>query len=514
MVGSMTGAPLPTDEYARLLDLASYDILDTPREAAFDRIARLAAHLLRTRVAVINFVDQDRQWGKAAVGLEDTTAPRQDSFCAWTILQDGPLVVENARTDPRFADNPMVVGEPHIHMYAGTPLTTPAGHRIGTLCVTDDRPHPLTPADLQALQDLAELAVSELELRARNLSLDRELGAQRRRNADLQRGLDHARVLEDITRLMDVDLSPEQMTLAASALLGEALAADYTGLVVFEDEGLRVQAAHHHPRMPAAARALPSELPHWPADLTQTLRGLTRPLYLDDYPGYPGALQTAVDWGIQQIAWLPLGTHGEVTSLLMAVRLKDNEVGGWRGSDRTLLEAAGRSVRNALGRRHEVELARQDARQDALTRVLNRRALSEDLPRREQLGAFLLAGLDLDGLKAVNDQEGHAQGDRLLQVFAATLKVELGAAGQLYRLGGDEFVVLGTGDEERVHEAVDTAVLAARQVAPFRGASVGVAYSHEASGDALLALADDRMYAVKRRRHAVQTGTGVVQAGA
>ncbi|WP_189074962.1 GAF domain-containing protein, partial [Deinococcus sedimenti] len=161
----MSAAPTPSDEAARLLDLARYRVLDTDREDPFNRITRLAARLLRTPVAVLNFVDQYRQWGKAMVGLTDTEAPREHSFCAWTINGDEPFVVEDARTDPRFHDNPMVTGEPRICMYAGAPLLTPAGHRIGTLCVTDDRPHPLSSEDLHSLQDLAALAMQELELR-------------------------------------------------------------------------------------------------------------------------------------------------------------------------------------------------------------------------------------------------------------------------------------------------------------------------------------------------------------
>ncbi|GGL99354.1 sensor domain-containing diguanylate cyclase [Deinococcus aerophilus] len=501
----MTGAPLPADEYARLLDLASYDILDTPREAAFDRIARLTARVLATPIALINFVDEDRLWSKASVGLDGVVAPRDDSFCSWTILQSGPLTIEDVRADLRFAHTPLVVGEPHVQMYAGTPLTTPAGQHIGTLCVMDDRPRALSAPDLQALQDLADLVVSELELRARNLALDRELDAQAQRGADLQRMVDQAQVLEAVAQLMDQELSPEEMILAASALLGEALAADYTGLIAFEGENLSVRAAYHHPRMTPEARAVADRLSVLPRALTWRLRDITTSVYIEDYPDQVGALAEVVDAGIQQVAWVPLGQCVEGSALLLVVRLQGSEVCGWRGSDRALLESAGRSVRSALRRQGEMQLAWQAARQDALTGVLNRRALSEDLTQWQATGRpFVLAGLDLDGLKAVNDQEGHARGDQLLQVFAATLKVELGGAGKVYRVGGDEFVTLGTGDEEQVLEAVDTAVLTARQVAPLRGASVGVAHSREASGDALLALADERMYAVKRRRHAAR----------
>ncbi|CAM3338882.1 hypothetical protein DESA109040_08495 [Deinococcus saxicola] len=119
-------------------------------------------------------------------------------------------------------------------------------------------------------------------------------------------------------------------------------------------------------------------------------------------------------------------------------------------------------------------LAQQEARHDPLTGALNRRALDEDMARLEgQAQPFTLAGIDLDGLKTVNDQQGHAQGDRLLQIFAGTLKSTLNLDAQVFRVGGDEFVVLGRAPETQIRSAVNAAVLATRQVAPLRGASLG-----------------------------------------
>lgn len=504
----MTGAPLPHDEYARLLDLAHYEVLDTPREEAFDRITRLAAQLLNTPVAVINFVDQFRQWGKSAVGLSDTTAPRVDSFCAWTILQDVPMVVENAPADPRFRDNPMVTGTPHIYMYAAAPLKTSAGHNIGTLCVTDDRPHPLSEEDQRALQDLADLVVSELELRARNLRLSRELEAETYRRQDMQRTLEQARVLEGISGLMDLNLEPEEMMVAASGLLGEAVAADYLSLVLFQDDELRVKAVYQHPHLPQIVLDLYEQLPQLQNSLTRMRRSSTKPLYLENYPAHPQALPAYVAAGVKQIAWLPLGERGDTTSLLLVVRLRGNPVAHWRGSDRALLEAAGRSVRSSLDRKQLLEAAQREARRDALTGRLNRRAFEEDLAHWE-VGArpFALALLDLDGLKAVNDLEGHEQGDKMLRVFASALDAALGNGVCVYRLGGDEFVVLGALEQETLLEAVDTAVLAGQQVARLRGVSVGFVQSEEAQGQALVSLADERMYEVKRRRKALRTNS-------
>lgn len=366
------------------MDLARYQILDTPPEAAFDRITRLAAHLLKTPVAAINFMDRNRQWGKSAVGLEDTTGPRRDSFCAWTILQDEPLVVQDASADWRFRHAGMVTGAPHIHMYAGAPLVTPAGHRIGTLCVTDSSPHPLSEADLQALRDLADLVVSELELRVRNLHLGGELDAQTRLNTDLRRSLAHAQVLEGIHHLLDLDMGLEDLLLAASALLGEALEGDCTGLVIWQGEAVRIRAAHHHLRVPSEVWEILGQLGAPSTSLK--LRDTATPVYLEDYPADPSAHGPGVAAGVRQVAWLPLGTRGETTSLLVTLRLRDNPVAQWRGSDRALLETAW-----------------QEARRDALTGVLGRRAFEEDLPEWEQAPQpFLLALLDLDGFKAVN----------------------------------------------------------------------------------------------------------------
>ena len=506
-------APIPDSEYPRLLALASYEILDTAPEAAFDRATRLASHLLGTPYAFINFVDQHRLWSKAAVGFPTGSSERASAFCAWTILQDTPLVIENTQLDPRFRDTPAVRGEPGIRSYAGAPLTTPEGHRIGTLCVMDTQPHALSAADLQALTDLADTVVSELELRTRNLHLSRELGAQAQFSLELRRTLDQARVLEGVSSLMDLDLDPEHMTLSAAALLGEALASDYTGLIVFDDE-LRIEAAYARPGLPPAALAIPSGLPLWPGSITRKLQHTTAPLYLSDYAAHPEALPEVVAGGIDQLAWVPLGTRGQTTSLLMAVRLRGNTVTKWRGSDRALLESAGRSVRSALDRQVLTRDAVQQARQDPLTGLLNRRAFEEDVAQQHRQGvAFTLAMIDLDGFKAVNDLEGHAQGDLVLKIFASTLGAELDEQAQLYRFGGDEFVLLmqageggepGTETEETLHEIVDVAILAARQVAALGGASVGLAHSHEASGDALLALADTRMYAVKQRRQALR----------
>lgn len=153
-------------ESERLAALRGFDVLDTPPEEAFDRVTRLAAALIGAPIALVSLVDEHRQWFKSAVGLEARETPRRDSFCDHAIHEEGGLVVEDARVDPRFAGNPMVLGSPHIRFYAGMPLTIRSGHRIGTLCVLDHEPRRLDPERRRLLGDLAAMVVDALELRA------------------------------------------------------------------------------------------------------------------------------------------------------------------------------------------------------------------------------------------------------------------------------------------------------------------------------------------------------------
>ncbi|WP_198170905.1 PAS domain S-box protein, partial [Deinococcus arboris] len=153
-------------EAARLAALAAYHILDTPPEAVYDRAVRLASAMFNAPIALISLVDAERQWFKACYGLDFQETPRSISFYAHALDHDGVLVVPDARQDHRFADNPLVTGDLHIRFYAGAPLITPDGQKLGTLCILDREPRaPLSPQDGQVLQHLADGVVSELELR-------------------------------------------------------------------------------------------------------------------------------------------------------------------------------------------------------------------------------------------------------------------------------------------------------------------------------------------------------------
>ena len=131
----MIKAYLPADEALRLKDLDTYKIMYSSLEDEFDEIIELASSICKTPVSLISLLDETTQWFKAKKGINASLTTRDVAFCAHTILQTETLVVEDALEDERFADNPLVTGEPHVRFYAGTPIVSPTGYNLGALCI-------------------------------------------------------------------------------------------------------------------------------------------------------------------------------------------------------------------------------------------------------------------------------------------------------------------------------------------------------------------------------------------
>ena len=158
----MIPAPIPPNEAQRLRALRELLILDTQPEARFDRITDFAASEFGVAIALVSLVDENRQWFKARTGTEACDTARDISICGHAIMGSEVFVVEDTARDPRFADNPLVTGDPFIRFYAGAPLILPDGMAVGTLCVIDTEPRIFSRIDQAILSALRDVAVEEL----------------------------------------------------------------------------------------------------------------------------------------------------------------------------------------------------------------------------------------------------------------------------------------------------------------------------------------------------------------
>lgn len=165
-------AAIPSNESDRLEELYRYRVLDTAPNSQFDHITALLSRQLNTAYSLVSLIDQDRQWFKSAYGIDMDETHRNQSFCSYAIWNDEPFIISNALEDSRFRNNPLVIGEPSIRFYAGMPLITEKGYKIGALCAIDTKPREgLSEKELDLLQSLASLAMDELRLHLTNIEL-------------------------------------------------------------------------------------------------------------------------------------------------------------------------------------------------------------------------------------------------------------------------------------------------------------------------------------------------------
>jgi diguanylate cyclase (GGDEF)-like protein len=458
-------APIPSDESGRLSALERYGVLDTEPEPAFDRITAIASRVLGVPIALVSLVDSERQWFKSRVGLDAHETHRDFAFCAHAILKDAPLVVPDACHDQRFAENPLVVGAPHIRFYAGAPLQSPDGFKLGTLCAIDIRPRELSAEQLATLRDLAALVVDELELRA---TLRRQAMVQTALSVAEAKVREHFRMLNGIVEgagegiaVVDRNLRAVIVNPAGMAMLGLERFPSGTwngfegavrpdGVTAFAPEELPLHRALRGENSDQIEMFLPRTEQRAPLWLSVTGRPLR-----DD----AGTLSAGIV------------TFNDITKL-----------------------------RDAQRRAAELALT------DELTSLPNRRAFRQLLARLVAEAArgrrFALVMVDIDHFKQINDSYGHQRGDDVLVAVAERLRRRVRRSDFVGRYGGEEFCILYTDvDEERalhLAEELRVSVATISEPRPIT-ASFGVcAVLGEISEEKLISNADAALYRAKR----------------
>ncbi|AZQ65537.1 GAF domain-containing protein [Flammeovirga pectinis] len=163
----------PQTEKVRLEDLASYDLINSIDKIDYQNIAKIAAQICNTSISMISVIESEKQWFKGTYGIEATEGLREMSFCGHALNNPGEImIVEDARLDERFYDNPFVVEDPHVLFYAGVPLVTNKGNPLGTICVIDNKPNKLTIQQQETLMALSSQVMRLFELRKKNYILE------------------------------------------------------------------------------------------------------------------------------------------------------------------------------------------------------------------------------------------------------------------------------------------------------------------------------------------------------
>lgn len=451
----MKVAPLPANEQERLAALRKYGILDTEPEQVFDSMVQLATYICQTPIAAISLVDEHRQWFKAIAGLDAKETSRDVAFCAHAILQEGTMVVPDALQDERFFDNPLVASAPHIRFYAGVPLVTSQGQRLGTLCVIDNKPRELDAAQLEAIKVLADNVMAHLDLRLSHKHI-------RQYVEDLQLA---ATIFESSSEAMIVTDAQNRIITANPAFTA------MTGYSLGEVVG-------RNPKLLSSGRQ-------------------RKEFYRDMWH----ALESAGHWSGE--VWNKR-KDGELYAEWLSINVIFNPDGSRR------LHVA--IFSDITQKKQADELVWRHANYDHLTQLPNRRLfrdrLEQNIRTAHRAGESLaLLFIDLDYFKVINDTLGHDIGDKLLMEAAARINECVRKMDTVARMGGDEFTVILTQVGEALYAEKIAAAIIRKLTTPFAiddeqlnvSASIGIALYPDDGLDSeqLLKNADVAMYAAK-----------------
>jgi diguanylate cyclase (GGDEF)-like protein/PAS domain S-box-containing protein len=447
----MPSLKLYTNEDARLRALAEYDLANGNFGQSLDHLVEVTSRLFDVPMAFISIVERERQVFQARVGIVACETDRGIAFCSHTIEHDDAMVILDAHLDPRFCNNPLSRGEPHIRFYAGVPLRSPTGQAIGTLCVADSWPrNQFSEDDLQTLKDLAQLVMDAFE--ARRLEVAGKIGQTR---------------FEQIA-----NTSPDGI-----------VCADAEGRITFWNRA--AEKLFGYTREESLGRDIELIVP--PAMRNQHGSGLKK------------VAQGREPRLIGKTIELP-ALHRDGTEIFVELSLST-----WFEQDEAAFGAIFRDIRE---RRKNEEKLFKLAYLDPLTQLPNRSVLKQRIAELATAGRpFAVMMLDLDEFKQVNDSFGHPTGDVILRSAAKRVLQCVRPTDTVCRMGGDEFAIILTD----VHSIDDATAKADKIIAlmtePFNhedqllylGASIGITLCPEDSlePDELISNADMALYEAK-----------------
>lgn len=389
---------LPPDEIERLAALHALRILDTPPELLYDRITRLVARVLDVPIALVSFVDKERQWFKSHHGLEIMETPRNVSFCAHALHSDDPFIVEDASQDPRFADNPLVTGGLRIRFYAGMPLKSVDDHILGTLCCIDDKPRQLSEEELAVLRDMAD-TVEEL--------------LQQRLTAELTQDLlEFSQAREERYRNL-IERSPDAFIIHAG------------GRITFiNNAGLQLLGAEE-PRQVVG----------------KLMRSILAPEHQEVILSAAASEQHNKQILLKEQVWQRMDGSRIVVETFMVPFV----FSGCKG-----VQVIARDI---TVRKHEQQELERLSTRDMLTGLPNRTLLMDRLhsaiarwSRHGQKG--LVAVFDVDHFKEINEALGQSAGDQVLVALGKNLGAQLSESDTIARISGDVFVLVLENDDK------------------------------------------------------------------
>lgn len=424
---------IPDNEQERLQALISLDILDTDSEPAYDAITELAKVFFQVPIVAISLVESERQWFKSMQGLDVCETSREVSFCGHTILQEKVFVVENALTDDRFCDNPLVANEPNIRFYAGYPIKSPSGFNIGSLCIIDQEPRKFTAEKLNYLKKFVTIIEKELFEKRKSIGYLNEIAKIQRMHISNVTPQDLFNYI--LTFLLNHTSS--EYGFIGAVLKDEETGAPYLKTYAISniawDDATR---AFYKENAPEGM-----EFRNLKSLFGYTLK--TGERIISNSPQLDPRSGGLPDGHPDLNCYLGMPIYGK--DGFIAMYGLANRKGGYNDSVVDTLNAITQIMTSIIESTRGKAIIENMARRDALTGAYNRTYLREYVTNRisqqdvENKCAIIM--IDFDNFKKVNDYYGHPVGDSLLKLFIKRINALVKGKAIVARIGGDEFII-------------------------------------------------------------------------